>query len=335
MAMVARAPGRDDPPRLAAAGRRRRFGLSLAAASILVLAFVATATAGVLVAANLARGTEGIENPGQPLAGATMECLSPPEAAAYLGGHGYTVGRLADRDRRRVDEDRRRVRPAVVAAGPRLRDPGLGHRRDPPHGRRPATTGRRRWAPASGCRCREAHRRAERAGGGGRRPRLRPAASSRRTRTPSRRPSDRTTRVSCAVSWWSWATSPTPRTSPRTPTSGRSGPGPGSMATDVRAWLYTIGLRLAFNRLRSRRRLLAAIRRIEPRPWTDPARPGPVGGAGASRRPDAVGPPAQRRRRLQPARDRDHARGAGRDRRELAVPRRATLRRDLDPSDRA
>jgi RNA polymerase sigma-70 factor, ECF subfamily len=43
--------------------------------------------------------------------------------------------------------------------------------------------------------------------------------------------------------------------------------------TDVRAWLYTIGLRLAFNRLRSHRRLLAAIRRIEPRPWTDPADP--------------------------------------------------------------
>ncbi len=89
MAMVARAPGRDDPPRLAAAGRRRRFGLSLAAASILVLAFVATATAGVLIATNLGRGTEGIENPGQPLAGATMECLSPPEAARILASHGF------------------------------------------------------------------------------------------------------------------------------------------------------------------------------------------------------------------------------------------------------
>lgn len=43
--------------------------------------------------------------------------------------------------------------------------------------------------------------------------------------------------------------------------------------TDVRAWLYTIGLRLAFNQLRGRRRLLAAIRRIEPRPWADPADP--------------------------------------------------------------
>ena len=43
--------------------------------------------------------------------------------------------------------------------------------------------------------------------------------------------------------------------------------------TDVRAWLYTIGLRLAFNHRRSRRRWLAAIGRIEPRPWSDPSDP--------------------------------------------------------------
>ncbi len=42
---------------------------------------------------------------------------------------------------------------------------------------------------------------------------------------------------------------------------------------DVRAWLYTIGLRLAFNHLRGRRRWLAAIQRIEPRTWTDPSDP--------------------------------------------------------------
>jgi RNA polymerase sigma-70 factor (ECF subfamily) len=38
---------------------------------------------------------------------------------------------------------------------------------------------------------------------------------------------------------------------------------------DVRAWLYTIALRLAFNELRGRRRWLAAIGRIEPRTWAD------------------------------------------------------------------
>ncbi|MCU0482817.1 MAG: RNA polymerase sigma factor [Chloroflexi bacterium] len=42
---------------------------------------------------------------------------------------------------------------------------------------------------------------------------------------------------------------------------------------DVRAWLYTIALRLAFNELRRHRRWLAAIRRVEPRPWTAPSDP--------------------------------------------------------------
>jgi RNA polymerase sigma-70 factor (ECF subfamily) len=42
---------------------------------------------------------------------------------------------------------------------------------------------------------------------------------------------------------------------------------------DVRAWLYTIALRLAFNQLRGRRRWLAAIGRVEPRPWIDPVDP--------------------------------------------------------------
>jgi RNA polymerase sigma-70 factor (ECF subfamily) len=42
---------------------------------------------------------------------------------------------------------------------------------------------------------------------------------------------------------------------------------------DVRAWLYTIALRLAFNHLRGRRRWLAAIGRIEARPWRDPSDP--------------------------------------------------------------
>jgi RNA polymerase sigma-70 factor (ECF subfamily) len=43
--------------------------------------------------------------------------------------------------------------------------------------------------------------------------------------------------------------------------------------TDVRAWLYTIGLRLAFNQRRRRRRWLGALRRLEPRPWRDPSDP--------------------------------------------------------------
>ena len=43
--------------------------------------------------------------------------------------------------------------------------------------------------------------------------------------------------------------------------------------SDVRAWLYTIALRLAFNQLRGRRRWLAAIGRVEPKPWHDTSDP--------------------------------------------------------------
>ena len=42
---------------------------------------------------------------------------------------------------------------------------------------------------------------------------------------------------------------------------------------DVRAWLYTIALRLAFNQLRGRRRWLAALDRFEPPTWSDPSDP--------------------------------------------------------------
>jgi RNA polymerase sigma-70 factor (ECF subfamily) len=42
---------------------------------------------------------------------------------------------------------------------------------------------------------------------------------------------------------------------------------------DVRAWLYTIALRLAFNEQRRHRRFLAAVRHLQPRPWHDPRDP--------------------------------------------------------------
>jgi len=42
---------------------------------------------------------------------------------------------------------------------------------------------------------------------------------------------------------------------------------------DVRAWLYTIALRLAFNQLRRRRRWLAIAQRVQPAPWSDPSDP--------------------------------------------------------------
>jgi RNA polymerase sigma-70 factor, ECF subfamily len=42
---------------------------------------------------------------------------------------------------------------------------------------------------------------------------------------------------------------------------------------DVRAWLYTIALRLAFNQVRRRRRWLGILGRAEPAPWMDRSDP--------------------------------------------------------------
>ncbi len=42
---------------------------------------------------------------------------------------------------------------------------------------------------------------------------------------------------------------------------------------DARAWLYTIALRLAFNQLRGRKRLLAALGRVQPQAWVAPSDP--------------------------------------------------------------
>src|SRR6476659_1301971 len=88
-ALEAHAPATGMPPALPGRRRRGRFAMSMAMASVLVLAAVATATAGAVVVANLAEGHPGIQNPGQPLAGAHMECMSPPEADAFLAAHGF------------------------------------------------------------------------------------------------------------------------------------------------------------------------------------------------------------------------------------------------------
>ncbi len=89
-ALEARAPASGEPPSLPSRRRRGRFAVSMAMAPALVLALVATTAAGALVIGRLAEGYPGIQNPGQPLAGASMECMSPPEAAAFLAGHGFT-----------------------------------------------------------------------------------------------------------------------------------------------------------------------------------------------------------------------------------------------------
>ncbi len=90
-AMEARAPGRDDPPRLERRPTRGRFAASLVLAPALAIGLVATAAAGSAIVAQLAaEGRPGVQNPGQPLEGATMECLSPREAAAFLAERGFT-----------------------------------------------------------------------------------------------------------------------------------------------------------------------------------------------------------------------------------------------------
>ncbi len=87
-ALEARAPATDEPPSLTRRRRGSRFAVSIAMAPVLALALVATA-AGAVIIGRMAEGYPGIENPGQPLAGAAMECMTPPEAAAFLASHGY------------------------------------------------------------------------------------------------------------------------------------------------------------------------------------------------------------------------------------------------------
>ena len=70
--------------------RWRGWAASIATAPIAVLLAAATVTAGGIAVAGLVTAAPGVENPGQPLAGAALECTTPPEAAAYLAAHGYT-----------------------------------------------------------------------------------------------------------------------------------------------------------------------------------------------------------------------------------------------------
>jgi hypothetical protein len=80
-----------DPPAIGARRRQRlRLALSTSSALVLVLLIAAAAVGGAVVVRTGVRGYPGVENPGQPLAGAHLQCMSPPEAAAYLATRGYT-----------------------------------------------------------------------------------------------------------------------------------------------------------------------------------------------------------------------------------------------------
>jgi hypothetical protein len=89
-ALETRQPVDLAPPALVMVPPRRRRALALVVAPLLVLTLAATALAGPTISELLVRGAPGVENPGQPLHGANLECMSPPQAAAYLAAHGYT-----------------------------------------------------------------------------------------------------------------------------------------------------------------------------------------------------------------------------------------------------
>jgi hypothetical protein len=76
------------PPEIASR-RTRRLALSFAAAPILMLALAGSVVAGALVVGQ-GHGYPGVENPGQPLYGAQLECMTPPQAAAVIAAHGIT-----------------------------------------------------------------------------------------------------------------------------------------------------------------------------------------------------------------------------------------------------
>ncbi len=87
--LEARIPG-AEPPTL----RGRRRGASILGGSLvgtmLVLVTATTVVGGALIVIGEVRNAPGVEGPGQPLQGAGLECMSPPEAAAYLADHGFT-----------------------------------------------------------------------------------------------------------------------------------------------------------------------------------------------------------------------------------------------------
>ncbi len=77
-------PARSDPR-----PARRRFGSPGVVALGLTLVLGASAVAGGALL-EAVRGHEGVQNPGQPLHGARMECMSPPVAEAFLTRKGFT-----------------------------------------------------------------------------------------------------------------------------------------------------------------------------------------------------------------------------------------------------
>jgi hypothetical protein len=87
--------------------------MPVALGGVLLLAFAGTAVAGAVVGGLTADSAPGVENPGQPLAGAKLECMSPPEAGRYLARHGFedVVWQVESGGAGKVGSSRQQSRP--------------------------------------------------------------------------------------------------------------------------------------------------------------------------------------------------------------------------------
>ncbi|MGA3031522.1 MAG: hypothetical protein ABSE58_12455 [Candidatus Limnocylindrales bacterium] len=89
--IVEQLPIVGEPPAYRRPRHRRVAGLSATSALVILVASAVGVLAIPRVVETLVVGHPGIENPGQPLANAGLECMSPPEAAQYLAAHGFTT----------------------------------------------------------------------------------------------------------------------------------------------------------------------------------------------------------------------------------------------------
>jgi hypothetical protein len=107
--LAAQAPADELGRGWRSTARRRSPTVSLALGAVLSLTVGAAALAGAVSSGALVipwtanqlgpSFHPAAENPGQPLAGAGLECMSPRQAADYLAAHGYTkVTWEVDRD---------------------------------------------------------------------------------------------------------------------------------------------------------------------------------------------------------------------------------------------
>jgi hypothetical protein len=79
-----------EPPAFLGHRQRRIAGLSVTSALALLLISAVGVAAISTVVGTLVIGHPGIENPGEALSSAGLECMSPPEAAQYLAAHGFS-----------------------------------------------------------------------------------------------------------------------------------------------------------------------------------------------------------------------------------------------------